>query len=323
MDNITHSLTGLALARAGLNRTAPHATALLIISANAPDVDAVSMLKSQLTYLEIHRGYAHSLIGLPVMALLSVLIVAAIFRRSLPWMRAWLLCCLGVLSHLLLDWTNSYGIRLFLPFSSRWVHLDWNNLYDGYILAILLFAAVWPLFARLVSSEIGDRAPQGRGIAVFALGFFLLFDAARGVLHSRAVAELQARLYNGETPLKAAALPQAFNPLRWTAIVETPGSYRVSELNALEQFDPELAQKFYKPDDRPSYEAAKQLEPFRYFLYFSRFPLWSDVPVTIGPQPGVRVELTDLRFGIPGAGFHSVALENERGQVLRAWFTLR
>src|ERR1700761_8861250 len=106
MDNITHSLTGLALARAGLNRLCPRATLLLILSANAPDADIVSIAGGPLKHFEIHRGYTHSLIGLPFMAALSVLVVAAIYRQKLPWLRAWLLCCAGVASHLLLDWTN-------------------------------------------------------------------------------------------------------------------------------------------------------------------------------------------------------------------------
>ena len=96
MDNVTHTLTGLALARAGLNRFSVHATALLIISANAPDIDIVAALKGPLAYLEAHRGYTHCLLCLPLLALLSVLAVAAVFRRKLPWTKAWLLCCAGV-----------------------------------------------------------------------------------------------------------------------------------------------------------------------------------------------------------------------------------
>ena len=41
------------------------------------------------------------------------------------------MCGLGVASHLLLDWTNSYGIRLLFPFSLQWFHLDLNALTDG------------------------------------------------------------------------------------------------------------------------------------------------------------------------------------------------
>src|SRR6266702_2657712 len=156
MDNISHSLTGLALARSGLNRVCPHATLLMILSANTPDIDIVALRGGPLSYLEWHRGYSHSLFCLPLMALLPVLVVAASYRQKLPWLRAWLLCCIGVGSHLLMDWTNSYGVRFLLPFSSAWFHLDLNGLYDGWILAVLVFAALWPVFSQLVSTEIGD-----------------------------------------------------------------------------------------------------------------------------------------------------------------------
>ena len=39
MDNLTHSLTGLMLSRAGLNRFYPRATLVLVIAANIPDID--------------------------------------------------------------------------------------------------------------------------------------------------------------------------------------------------------------------------------------------------------------------------------------------
>src|SRR5581483_5540369 len=181
MDNVTHSLTGLALARAGLNRLCPRATLLLILSANAPDSDIVAAPEGALRYLQVHRGYSHSLLCLPLMALVPVLLVAGIYRQKLPWARAWGLCCIGVASHLLLDWTNSYGVRLLLPFSSDWFHLDLNGLYDGCIMAMLIFAAAWPVFAGLVSREIGDRTRlpggPGRGMAIFTLAFFLFFDS--------------------------------------------------------------------------------------------------------------------------------------------------
>ncbi len=176
MDNITHSLTGLALSRAGLERFCPRAVWLLMLSANAPDADIAVASQGAFPYLEAHRGYTHSLCGLPVMAALTVVVIAAIFRQRLPWFRAWLICLIGVASHLLLDATNSYGVRLLLPFSSRWSHLDLNGLYDVWILAVLVFAAIWPLFSRLVTREIGGRGSSaGRSLAIFALELFSTF----------------------------------------------------------------------------------------------------------------------------------------------------
>ncbi|MGH9654381.1 MAG: metal-dependent hydrolase, partial [Bryobacteraceae bacterium] len=209
MDNLTHSLIGLVLARAGLNRFSPCATLLLLISANIPDIDIVALGWGPLRYFEIHRGYTHSLVGLPLMALLSVLLTAALCRRKLPWFRAWLICVAGVGSHLLLDWTNDYGIRLLLPFSSRWFALDLNSLVDVVILCALAIAAIWPLLAHLVGAEIGERKkrPAGRRIAIAALVFVVLFDGGRAVLHARAEAQLWSRLYQNVLPLRTAALP--------------------------------------------------------------------------------------------------------------------
>ncbi len=321
MDNVTHSLTGLALARVGLKRFSPHATALLVLSANAPDVDIVALSRGPFVYFEAHRGYTHSVLCLPLMAILSVAVTAAIFRRRLPWLSAFLLCCLGVASHLLIDWTTSYGTRLLLPFSSRWFHLDLNSLYDACIMAVLVFAALWPLFSKLVSSEIGDRAGAGRGVAIFALAFFLLFDCGRAILHARAVAQLEAQLYDDAPALQTAALPEPFSPIRWTGVVETARAYQRMDIDALGQLDTTAAETFYKPAETTAYLNAKATAPFRYFLYFARFPVWSEEPVMTSEGAGTRLVLSDLRFGTPQSGsFHCVAIENGRNQVLRASF---
>ena len=130
MDNVTHTLTGLALSRAGLNIHVPRATFLLIVAANIPDIDMITLFEGRLRNLEIHRGYSHALIGLPFMAVISVLLTALVFRSRLPWFTAWLVSCVGVASHLLLDWSMTYGVRLLLPFSSSWYYLDIFNLID-------------------------------------------------------------------------------------------------------------------------------------------------------------------------------------------------
>jgi inner membrane protein len=323
MDNLTHSLTGLALSRAGLNRFSPKSTWLLLLSANAPDLDIVVAPKGAFHYLQIHRGYTHSLLGLPIMALLVLLVVACASRQRLPWLRAFLLCVAGLASHLLLDWTNSYGVRFLLPFSSHWFHLDWNSLYDVSILVVLLFAAVWPIFSRLVTREIGDHhASTGRAVAIFALAFFLLFDLGRATVHHRVVSQLNSRLYEGSPPRQAAALPDAFNPFEWTSVVETERTYRLSQVNALGQFDPADTTSFYKPPQSRGLEAARSSDPFRYFRYFARFPVWSLQPVITEQSRGIRLDLTDLRFGTPGAGsFHCVGYENDRGELIEKVFT--
>jgi len=133
MENLTHTLVGLMLARIGLEKTTVRGAGMMMLAANAPDVDAVFWFGGTLPYLAYHRTYTHSLPFLPLVALLPMLLV----RAQFSW-RSYLASMLAVLSHLLLDWTNSYGIPLALPFSDHRFRLDTVNLIDIWVWAILL-----------------------------------------------------------------------------------------------------------------------------------------------------------------------------------------
>lgn len=322
MDNVTHSLTALALARCGLGRLTPRGTLLLLISANLPDIDMVSIFWGPLTNLEIHRGYTHTLLMMPVMAALSAGLTALLGRKRLRWGMAFGVAMIGVASHLLLDWTNSYGVRPLLPFSSQWFYLDINHLYDFVILAVLLLAAFWPLLARLVSDEIGEHKTAGPGMAIFALLFFVAYDGARYVMHQRAMTQLDSRLYNGEAPVRVAAMPDAVSPLTWQGIVETPSAYRAIPVSSLTDFDPTGGRTYYKGEWHAGYDLASKTEPIRYLRYYARFPLWRSEPATLGnsaDQVGERITLTDLRFGgPPGPALSAEALLNQQHQVVES-----
>jgi inner membrane protein len=319
MDNLTHSLTGLALARCGLGRLTPRGTLLVIIAANIPDLDMLSLFWGPFKGLEIHRGYTHSLLMTPVMALIAVLLTRLFGWRRLLWRNAMLVAWIGVLSHLLLDLTNSYGVRLWLPFSSAWTYWDLNNLYDVVILVVLLLAAVWPLLARLVSEEIGARQAPGPGLAIFALVFFLMYDGARFVLHQRAVAQLESRLYEGQSPLKVAALPGAANPLLWRGVVETSDAYFILPVPATGELDVSSAQLFYKGEWRPSFQSAAKAPEFRYMSYYARFPLWREEPAPGVDARAEIVELLDLRFGEPpGPALEASAVVSPNGQIIES-----
>src|SRR5262249_49853631 len=124
MDNITHTLTGLMMARAGLGRSAERGGGLMMMLAvNTPGIDVVYGLPGSLGYMQYHRGYTHSLALSPFIALIPLFLARWIAKSSINW-QSYLACLIGVLSHLALDLTNVYGVRLLLPFSSRWLHLD-------------------------------------------------------------------------------------------------------------------------------------------------------------------------------------------------------
>ena len=324
MDPLTHTATGLFLSRAGLKRWTPLATPILLLAANAPDIDIVTASGGWLNYLHYHRHLTHSLAALPLMALLPVLVVRVAARKPVKWVGALAAAAIAVASHLALDLTNAYGIRLWLPFSAEWLRLDLTSLIDLWIWAALLLAVAGPFIGRLVGSEIasgaGRQRHHGRGFAIFGLCFLLLYNCGRAVLHARAVATLDSRIYQGSEPLRVAAIPDAANPLRWRGLVETADFYAVDEFNLAGDFDPGRSQIFHKPEFDPALDAARATHTFQEFLRFSQFPLWRISPAA-DLENAKLVEVMDLRFGSPPEPrFMASAVVDARHQVVKTWF---
>jgi inner membrane protein len=321
LENLTHSLVGLFLARAGLKRATPLGTAILVLAANAPDLDVVSWFGGSETYIRWHRNITHSLIALPVMALVAVAIVRVLGRKPVRWLPAWLIAMVAVASHLILDLTNVYGVRLLLPFSGRWFHWDLTPVIDVGILGIVLLGVVAPAFGRLVGSEIGERKREaGGGWAVAALLLLSAYDYGRSVFHDRAVALMDSRIYNGLAPRRVGAFPEQ-NPMRWTGIAELSDAYVEAPIHLREEFTPAGAQTFYKAERTAAIEAAMQSEPFQRFLEFVQYPIWVREPAP-EMERAIRVRLVDMRFGTPSAaGFQAVATVNNRGEVVDSALT--
>ncbi|HYI92788.1 MAG TPA: metal-dependent hydrolase [Bryobacteraceae bacterium] len=320
MDNLTHSLTGVLLTRAGLNRLSPRATWLAVFAANVPDLDIVSLLGGVDVYFIHHRWVTHALVFAPLMAAVPVLAVAAIFRQVLPWLRAWLISLVVVASHLLLDFTNPYGIRLFLPFSDAWPALDFTHVIDVWIWAILLIGCLWPILSSLVGSEIGAKRSPGTGIAIAALCLLVLYDTGRYFLHKRAIETLESRVYDGVAPKQTVAFPNNVNPMRWIGWVETERSWQKVNVDLSEEFDPHPLSTFWKQEPSPAIGAARTVPVFQVLEKFARTPLWRVSPAE-EPDGATTVELIDLRFGREGRlGFTATAVVDASGRVLSSSF---
>jgi inner membrane protein len=315
MDNITHTLTGLMMARAGLGRTTERGgTLMLMLAANTPDLDVFLGLPGGLAYLEYHRGYAHSLALAPAMALIPLLLAHWIRGASITW-KTWLACLLGVLSHLVLDLTNVYGVRIFLPFSERWVHWDFTEIIDPWILLIFFIAIAAPALSGLVGSEIRGRKAEGpkRAWAWIALFALLGYEGFRFAARQRAVAVMSARLYQGEPARHLAAVPSGFNPLHWRGVIQMADSVLTAPVDLTEEFDPGLGEVDYPAPVSPALEAARGTAQFQVFLRFNQLPFWKATPV----DDAIRVDLIDLRFGTPRSpGFASAtAIVSADGHV--------
>ncbi|MBV9745699.1 MAG: metal-dependent hydrolase [Acidobacteriia bacterium] len=323
MDPLTHTATGILLSRAGLKRWTPLALPILILAANAPDIDIVAAAGGSLNYLHYHRHLTHSLIAAPVLAIGIAGLVRLLARKPVRWAGAFWAALVAVVSHLLLDWTNAYGIRLLLPFSDSWLRLDLTPVVDVWIWSALFVAFAGPFLGRLVIGEITSGKPKpdrhGRGFAWAGLLFLLLYNGGRAALHERALKVLETRLYEGAVPERVAAMPSQ-NPLAWRGLVEAAEFYAVEPVDLLGSFDLSQGEIFYKPAADPAMETARRTATFQTFLQFSQFPLWR-VTAESKPPNSKLVQVFDMRFGTPAEpGFHVDALVDAPGHAVEREF---
>jgi inner membrane protein len=146
MDNLTHTIVGLAVGAALHASAAPeplaadqrsrHRLALTAcaLASNFPDLDLflTRLLPAPLGYLLEHRGHTHTfLLELPQALLLCALIwlLWPAARRLLGTSaraRAVLAgaVVLGFVLHISMDYLNSYGVHPFYPFDNRWLYGD-------------------------------------------------------------------------------------------------------------------------------------------------------------------------------------------------------
>lgn len=320
MDNITHTLTGLMLSRCGLDRGEKHMTAIMLLAANAPDIDAYPFFTDSLNYLDIHRGYTHGLALAPLVALVPLAIVWGITKHR-PSVWAWFAATIAVLSHILLDWTNVYGVRMLLPFSDRWLRLDITNVVDPIIWLILGFAAAVPALFRLVSMEIGSKKATGgrMGWAWVALIALVAYEGVRWDSHQRALGGLNALLYMDEPARKVYAFPDnSLATLEWRGLVEGDTFFYEMPVDFSGNFSMREARIDYKIGHAPTVDAAKQTRAFQVFGRFNQVPFWRISPLV----DETRVDLLDLRFGSlhRARGFSATALVEPDGVVKESEF---
>jgi inner membrane protein len=318
MEPVTHFLTGATLSRAGFNRKTALATVTMTLAAEAPDLDIVAYAKGSACGFIQHRGITHTLIGVPAIAALVVGLVwiaDALWQRwrrhrKLPapparrWGWLYLFACIAGLSHILLDFTNDYGVRPFYPFWRQWYAWDIVYIIEPLMLAALFAALVLPWLFGLVNQEIGarQRGPLGRGAAIAALLFIVTLWGVRDFEHRRALAALNAIEYHGEPAQRVAAFPYMANPFRWAGVAETSNSYVSMEVDSLRPaVDPgDRPQIYYKPELNEAAKAARATDLGRAYVEWARFPLVESEY----QNTSCMVHFSDIRFRYPDSRIH-------------------
>ncbi|HUO61180.1 MAG TPA: metal-dependent hydrolase [Candidatus Acidoferrales bacterium] len=332
MEPVTHFLTGAALGRSGFNRTTALATVVMTLAAEAADIDILWYFKGSVEGFAHHRGITHTFIGVPFVAALVIAVVWVLRklwhkvrppmkRPDMPvrWGLLYLFACIAGLSHILLDFTNNYGIRPFFPFNAKWYAWDIVFIIEPVMLVLLIAGLVLPYLFGLINAEIGakQRGPRGRGGAIAALIGIVILWGVRDFEHRRAVKTLDSFTYQGQTATRISAFPQPTNPFRWYGVVETPAFYQSMMVDSLTpEVDPQdRARTYYKAEPTPVTEAAKATYLGRVYLDWARFPT---LEVQKRELPGgYDVTFRDVRFLYPNRGRDPLAAYLQLDEQLR------
>ena len=275
MDNATHTLFGLTLARTPLGRAGRGTTAALVIASNAPDIDIVAAARGGISYLAWHRGPTHGplgIVGLGVATAGLVWIGRRTLDRRTPekavaraaedeghasFGMLVVVSLIGVLLHVLMDFPTSYGTRLLSPFDWHWFAVDWMPIVDIYLLIALA--------AGLMFGRVSAASSRRNAAIVFAL--MAAYYGIRGVAHHQALT-LAPRLFGSILPprcepqpstaplvnswpraatpppldasgnrclVEIAALPTFLSPFRWRVIAQLSNAYEIHDIDLLDE----------------------------------------------------------------------------------------
>lgn len=180
MDNITHSLIGVAVAQSFGKRKADVQKAAVwtaLLGSNLPDLDFLSRplgLSGNLGYLLQHRGYTHTLLlSLPIgmiAAFLGVKIARLTRKKENTEILGLIFIgWLSVLLHIFMDWRNNYGVHPFSPFWNRWYYGD-----SIFIIEPLLWFCLLPLIFKTAKSAWTRGLSFGLGALMLGIVWFTL-----------------------------------------------------------------------------------------------------------------------------------------------------
>ena len=226
MDTLTHALSGALLARATAPRDAPARSLPRRIAAGFfactfPDIDFVVAFIGPVEYLMNHRGATHSILLLPLWAIVVAWVLAKILREPRGWRALYLVSALGIAAHIAGDVITSYGTMILAPFSN--VRFAWGTTF----IIDLWFTGI--IVAGLAASALRHRSRAPSVAACSILVAYVLFQAwAKGEaleFASRHAASL------GRANVEISAYPRAVSPFNWTVYVSDEDVHRFAHVN--------------------------------------------------------------------------------------------
>ena len=183
----------------------------------APDLDIfIRSTSDPLLKLEHHRQFTHSLIFIPIGALIVTLFSRILFKKYLCWRETYLFSLLGYATHGLLDSCTSYGTQLLWPFSEERISWNYISVVDPFLTIPIILALI---FAIIMKNKL---------TAFFGIIYILIyltfgaFQENRAESAGKIIANFRAHESKNLT-----VKPSLGNLFLWKTIYEDSGFYYV------------------------------------------------------------------------------------------------
>lgn len=145
MDPVTHGLIGATASQSFADKRTFRAAALTgLASAMLADLDVfLSSASDPLLNLELHRQFTHSIVFIPIGALVATLLLWLFVKKYLTLKETYLFSLAGYATAGITDVFTSYGVHLFWPFTDTRVSLDIISVFDPlFTLGVIVFTGM-------------------------------------------------------------------------------------------------------------------------------------------------------------------------------------
>ncbi|MEX0723878.1 MAG: metal-dependent hydrolase [Gracilimonas sp.] len=177
MDPVTHGIIGAAASQSLAKKETFRAAAFTgFVSATLADLDVFLFSSSDpLLNLELHRQFTHSLIFIPIGALVAAILTRWFVRKYLSFKESYILSLAAYASAGIADYFTSYGVYLLWPFVDERFSLNIISVFDPvFSLGIIVFAGI----------AFYKREKLFTGVAFGWIALYLIFGS---IQHQKAV----------------------------------------------------------------------------------------------------------------------------------------
>ena len=247
----------------------------------APDLDIfIRSASDPLLKLEYHRQFTHSLVFIPIGALIVTFFSRILFKKYLSWGETYFFSLLGFATHGLLDACTSYGTQLLWPFSDERISWNYISVVDPFLTIPVILAIIFAIIMK------------NKYLTLFGILYILIYLTFGAIQENRAefVGKFIANL-RGHNGKNLTVKPSLGNLFLWKTIYEDSGFYYVDAVRLFANSESCKGTKIKKLDLLNDFseldKKSQQYKDIKRFNWFSQGYLGKGIDENI---------ITDVRY---------------------------